>query len=79
MARALLTDAQQHQLLTAAYAVKDPETFTRHVHERLAALPEVGDGALYRVCRSLQPQFFTPPPDQAEKGTHRAQPLRKIR
>ena len=79
MARAFLTDTQQAQILQAAYAVKDPEAFTRTVHQRLEALPEIGDGVLYRVCRSLQPRFFTPPPDHVGNLNRHAQPLRKIR
>jgi hypothetical protein len=77
MPRPFLTDAQQAQLLTAAYAVNDPESFTRLVRERLEALPEIGDGIVYRTCRSLQPRYFTPPPDLVENGNHRPQLFRK--
>jgi hypothetical protein len=72
-----LTDEQHSQIRAASYALDNPETFTRRVHEHLRTAPELGDGLVYRVCRSLQPQFFDPPSDLAENGNHRPQLFRK--
>lgn len=72
-----LTDEQHSQIRAASYALDNPETFTRRVHEHLRTAPELGDGLVYRVCRSLEPQFFDPPSDLAENGNHRPQLFRK--
>ena len=74
-----LTSEQQAQFVRSSFALDDPESFTRIVRERLATMPEIGDGLVFRVCQSLQPRYFTASPDRAENGNHRAQQLRKIR
>lgn len=80
MAKAvLLTPAQETQILRAGAALDDPESFARVVHQRLESEFEIGDGLVFRVCRSLQPAYFIPPPDTAINGNHRPQQLRKIR
>jgi hypothetical protein len=74
-----LTAEQQSQIITASHAVSNPETFARTVREQLAASPEIGDGLVYRTCRSLQPRYFTAPRDHIGNGNRHAQQLRKFR
>lgn len=80
MAKAVhLTSAQQTQILHAAFALDDPESFARVVRQRLEAMPEIGDGVVYRTCRSLQPRYFDPPPDNVSNGLHAPKQLRRFR
>ena len=74
-----LTPAQESQLVRSSFALDDPHGFARTVREQLAASPEIGDGLVYRTCRSLQPRYFTAPPDHIGNGNRHAQQLRKFR
>jgi hypothetical protein len=69
MAKAVhLTSAQETQILRAAYALPsaERELLRQRVLEKLEAAPEIGDGAVYRVCRPIQRELFQPPPDVSQ-------------
>lgn len=74
-----LSPSQQAQLARASFALDDPATFTARVHERLRAVPEIGEGAVHRACLAAQRELFNPPADITEKGTHRPHLFRKLR
>ncbi len=76
-----LSDAQQAAILRAGYALEPPAraALRERVLEKLEAEPELGDGLVFRVCRTLQPQYFTPPPDEVGHLNRNAQQLRKLR
>ena len=78
MAKVQLTDFQQAQITNAASALPHPEAFTARVHELLEGEPEIGDGLVFRVCRSVQRELWAPPIDGVDRGFRRAQQLRKL-
>ena len=49
------------------------------MRESPKAEPEIGDGLVYRTCRSLQLRYFTPPPDRARPPFRRGDRVRIIR
>jgi hypothetical protein len=63
MAPLKLTDEQLTAIMHAAQplAVQDRDAFLREVAAALAALPERGDGTVYRVVREVQRRHFDPP------------------
>jgi hypothetical protein len=58
-----LTDTELDVVLAAArpLQVEDRDPFLRDVAERLAALPQLGDGLVFQICRVLQAAHWTPP------------------
>jgi hypothetical protein len=42
-------------------AVQDRDPFLQAVAERLAALPQLGDGLVFQICREVQREFWDPP------------------
>jgi hypothetical protein len=68
-----LTDDQQSAIDRAASALHptDRPTFHARVHEQLATVSEVGDGAIYRICASVQRTLFHPPRDDVERSAPR--------
>jgi hypothetical protein len=62
-----LTDSELDIVFAAArpLAVRDRDPFLKEVAERLAAMPERGDGAVYRVTREVQRKHFDPPLNDA--------------
>jgi hypothetical protein len=41
--------------------VADRDLFLRDVAERLAAMPERGDGLVFQICREVQREHWNPP------------------
>jgi hypothetical protein len=41
--------------------VADRDLFLRDVAERLAAMPERGDGLVFQICREVQREHWDPP------------------
>jgi hypothetical protein len=58
-----LTDDELAAVLTAArpLAVHVRDAFLQKVADELSILPEIGPGAVGRVCRQVQREFFDPP------------------
>jgi hypothetical protein len=73
-----LTDSELDIVLAAArpLAVEERDGFLKEVAERLAALPERGEGLVYQVCREIQRKYWDPPIDTENRA---ARPLYKIR
>ncbi|SEB85628.1 hypothetical protein SAMN05444161_0016 [Rhizobiales bacterium GAS191] len=69
MARTVqLSDEQCAAIIRAGFALEPGarEILRRRVIEKLAAVPEIGDGCVFRACRSIQRQLFVPPPDVSQ-------------
>jgi hypothetical protein len=64
-----LTDEQLHAVMRAAAPLlpSDRGPFLEEVARELAALPDIGDGALHRVVATVQRRHFDPP---RESGNH---------
>ena len=58
-----LTDEQMSAVLAASNLVPPDSrsAFLEHVAHELAAVPEVGDGALHRIVAEAQSRFFDAP------------------
>jgi hypothetical protein len=58
-----LTDSELDIIFAAArpLAVQDRDPFLRDVAERLAAMPERGDGLVFQICREVQHKHWDPP------------------
>jgi hypothetical protein len=58
-----LTDSELDIVMRAAQplAVNDRDPFLRDVAERLAALPHLGDGLVFQICREVQREHWDPP------------------
>jgi hypothetical protein len=58
-----LTDSELDIIFSAArpLQVEDRDPFLQAIAERLAAIPERGDGIVFQVCREIQRQHWTPP------------------
>lgn len=58
-----LTDSELDLIFNAArpLAVQDRDPFLQEVAERLASLPERGDGVVYQIVREIQHRHFDPP------------------
>jgi hypothetical protein len=58
-----LTDSELDIVFAAArpLAVQDRDPFLRDVAERLAALPHLGDGLVFQICREVQREHWDPP------------------
>jgi hypothetical protein len=58
-----LSDSELDIVFAAArpLAVQDRDPFLRDVAERLAALPERGDGIVFQMCREVQREHWNPP------------------
>lgn len=58
-----LTDAQMSAILAASHPLPPDARgpFLETCARELAALPEIGDGALHRVIMQVQPQYFDAP------------------
>jgi len=58
-----LTDSELDVVWNAArpLAVADRDPFLRAVAERLAALPERGDGIVHRIAAEVLREFWDPP------------------
>jgi hypothetical protein len=58
-----LTDSELDIVFAAArpleVSARDP--FLRDVAERLAALPHLGDGLVFQICREVQREHWNPP------------------
>jgi hypothetical protein len=52
-------------------AVQDRDPFLQEVAERLTAMPERGDGAVYQICRDVQRRHFDPPTGPLEPPQRR--------
>jgi hypothetical protein len=65
-----LTDEQMDSVLRAAAPLlpQDRSAFLEEVARELAALPELGDGALHRVIMQVQRCHFDPPATAAMKA-----------
>ena len=76
-----LSDAQQATIVDASFALGPPEqeALRERVLAQLEGEPEIGDGLVYRTCRSVQRELWAPPVDGIDRGFRRAQQLRKIR
>lgn len=74
-----LSDQQQSTILRASYALEPAAQKLLHerVLEELQAVPELGDGVVHRVCRSVQRELWTPPND-ALKYRHGPHLFRKL-
>jgi hypothetical protein len=42
-------------------AVQDRDEFLKEVTERLATIPERGDGLVFQICREVQRRHWDPP------------------
>jgi hypothetical protein len=58
-----LTDTELDIVFAAArpLEVADRDLFLRDVAERLAALPHLGDGLVFQICRDVQREHWVPP------------------
>jgi len=58
-----LSDSQLDTVMRACAAlnVADRDPFLRSVASALGQLPELGDGAVHRICKELQSRYFRPP------------------
>jgi hypothetical protein len=58
-----LTDSELDIVFAAArpLQLEDRDPFLRDVAERLAALPERGDGLVFQICREVQREHWDPP------------------
>ena len=58
-----LTDSELEIAFAAArpLEVHERDAFLKEAAERLASLPERGDGFVFRICRELQRDFWDPP------------------
>jgi hypothetical protein len=58
-----LSDEQMSALLAASYPLppRSRSAFLEHCARKLAALPELGNGAVHRVVMKVQRQYFDPP------------------
>jgi hypothetical protein len=58
-----LSDSELDIVWSAArpLAVEDRDAFLQEVAERLAAMPERGDGSVFRICAEVQRKHFDPP------------------
>jgi hypothetical protein len=58
-----LTDEQLSAVMRAAAPLlpQDRSAFLQELARELAALPDIGDGALHRVLMQVQRRHFTPP------------------
>jgi hypothetical protein len=58
-----LSDSELDIVFAAAQplAVNDRDPFLRDVAERLAALPHLGDGLVFQICREVQRKHWEPP------------------
>jgi hypothetical protein len=58
-----LTDTELDIVMRAArpLQVADRDLFLRDVAERLAAMPERGDGLVFQTCREVQREHWEPP------------------
>jgi hypothetical protein len=63
-----LTDSEMDIIFCAArpLRVEARDAFLQDVAERLAAMPERGDGLVFQICREVQREQLGPP------GRHRA-------
>jgi hypothetical protein len=67
-----LSDEELDAIMRAAAPI-DPDQrdqFLQAVYSALAACHEIGPGAVYLVCRSVQKQFFHPPIPDSHEGRH---------
>jgi hypothetical protein len=55
-----LTDSEMDIVFAVArpLAVQDRDPFLRDVAERLAALPHLGDGLVFQICREVQREHW---------------------
>jgi hypothetical protein len=67
-----LTDSELDIIFAAArpLAVQDRDPFLRDVAERLAAMPERGDGVVYQIVREIQHRHFDPPASTEDSSWH---------
>jgi hypothetical protein len=74
-----LTTEQLDAVMRAAapLLVQDRGAFLEEVARELAALPELGDGALHRVVASVQRRHFSPPSEHGNYGGPRHQGARR--
>jgi hypothetical protein len=58
-----LSDSELNIIFTAAHplAVHERDPFLQEVAERLATIPERGDGIVFQICREVQREFWDPP------------------
>jgi hypothetical protein len=58
-----LTDSELDIVMRAAQplAVTARDPFLRDVAERLAAVPHLGDGLVFQICREAQRRHWEPP------------------
>jgi hypothetical protein len=58
-----LSDSELTTIFAAArpLAVTARDPFLREVAERLAAMPERGDGLVFQICREVQREHWNPP------------------
>jgi hypothetical protein len=58
-----LTDTELDIVMRAAHPldVSRRDEFLQAVAERLATIPERGDGIVFQVCREIQRDFWEPP------------------
>ena len=65
-----LTDEQMDSVLRAAAPLEpqDRSAFLEDLARELAALPDIGDGALHRVIMSVQRKHWDPPRESGLKS-----------
>jgi hypothetical protein len=65
-----LTDAQITSIFAAARPLPADRRsdFLEACAREIAAMPEVGDGALYRIITAMQKRYFDPPDLANHKG-----------
>jgi hypothetical protein len=58
-----LSDSELQIVFSAAQplAPKDRDPFLKAIAERLATIPERGDGVVFQVCREVQRKHWDPP------------------
>jgi hypothetical protein len=58
-----LTDSELDIIFAAAQplAVTARDGFLKEVADRLAALPHLGDGLVFQICREVQRKHWNPP------------------
>jgi hypothetical protein len=68
-----LSDSELDLVMNAArpLAPRDRDKFLRHIAQVIAALPERGDGAVYRAITSVWRQHYDAPDLRTGEGKYR--------
>jgi hypothetical protein len=63
-----LSDSELDIIFSAAHPlpVNDRDPFLQEVAERLAAIPERGEGIVHRICAEIQREHWEPPINPAK-------------